>query len=124
MPAYEVSVDYGFTARHALPLPTGGLEEPHTHDWRVTATYRADRLRPDTGVVVDFLDVRRALTAVCENLDGKDLNALPAFHGKNVSAERVAEHIATVLIRRDGYEGILYRVKVTEATGCRAAYYP
>lgn len=124
MPTYEVSVDYGFTATHALPLPSGGLEESHTHDWRVTAMFRSPQLRQDTGVVVDFLDVRQALTAVCNELDGKDLNALPAFDGGNVSAEHVAEYIATVLADRDGYEGILYCVQVTEATGCRAAYYP
>ena len=124
MSLYEVSVDHAFNARHALRLPDGTWERPHSHLWRVTAAFRADRLDEPMGVVIDFLDVQRALEKVDRELQGTDLNALGAFEGTSPSAERVAEHVARRLADRLGAGCGLYRVRVTEAPGCSAAFYP
>jgi len=124
MGLYEVSVDHAFNARHALRLPDGTWERPHSHLWRVTATFRARRLDDVMGVVIDFLDVQRALEKVDHNLQGADLNELPAFQGASPSAERLAEHVARRLADRLGARCGLYRVRITEAPGCSAAFYP
>jgi 6-pyruvoyl-tetrahydropterin synthase len=124
MGTYEVSVDHAFNARHAVRLPDGSWEAPHCHLWRVTATFRSGRLEEATGVVIDFLDVQRALEKIDRELQGADLNELAAFEGRSPSAERVAEHIAACLAARLGPACGLYGVRVTEAPGCSAAFYP
>jgi len=117
-------VEHSFKAEHALRLPGGGLERQHEHLWGVTATFRRRRLDKTTGVVVDFLRVRDALEATTAELEGAELNALEAFAEKGCSAERLAEFLARKLISHLGGEAGLYRLEVTEAPGCSAAFYP
>lgn len=124
MSHYEVSVEHAFRARHWLPLAAGGREEPHEHTWRVTATLRSQRLTEGTGVVADFVHVKRALQTVCGELDGGNLNAMEAFSDIGPSAERVAEYIASGLAGQPGIGDLLARLEVTEAGGCAAAFCP
>jgi len=119
MSTYEVSVGGRFTASHALPLAGGGREKTHEHEWRVTATFRSKRLSGEMGVVVDFVKVQASLNAVTDQLDGRDLNSVPVLANAPPSAERVAEYLADRLATDR-----LYRVAVTEAPDCSAAYYP
>lgn len=124
MGTYEVSVDCRFRARHAIALGEGQWEGPHEHDWAVTATFRSDKLEPRTGVVVDFLDVLRALKKLGGELEGRNLNEIDEL-AEGASAERVAEYVASRLARALASDaGKLYCVCMTEAPGCRAAYYP
>jgi len=121
MATYEVSVEGSFRAAHGIRLADGTMEPPHAHLWKVTATFRAESLDEASGVVVDFLDARRALEHAAAELEGRDLNALPGMAG-GASAERVARFLAgrvSALL-----DAALYRLEVTEADGCRAAYYP
>ena len=124
MSHYEISVDHSFKARHWLALPGGGREGPHEHTWRITATFRSQRLTEDTGVVLDFLDAKRALQTICGELDGADLNNMAAFAGGWPSAERLAQYIADRLAERAGMGELLARVRVAEAPGCSAAFCP
>jgi 6-pyruvoyl-tetrahydropterin synthase len=121
---YEVSIQGTFRARHSVRLPDGSYEPPHQHDWQATATFRAARLDETMGVVIDFLEVEASLKAVTAQLEGADLNELPAFSDGRPSAERVAEHVAKALACRLGGDRRLYRLAVTEAFGCSAAFYP
>ena len=124
MSVYEATVERAFRAVHALRLPGGTAEAPHEHTWHVTAAYRSETLEEPMGVVIDFTAVAEALDAVVEACDGLDLNALPAFSGAGPSAERVAEWLAGLLERRLPSGGRLYSITVSEAPGCRAAFYP
>lgn len=124
MSTFEVSVCVTFRATHALPLGGGGMEEAHEHSWETTATFRSARLDNESGFVIDFLTVRDALEKVASQLDGRDLNTLDAFTGVTTSAENVAASIAGDLIGELTPEPALYRLAVTEAPGCIAAYYP
>ena len=124
MSTYEVSVTLSFGATHALPLAGGGLEEAHEHSWETTATFRGARLDNETGVVIDFLTVRDALGQIASQLDGRNLNTLDEFAGATTSAENVAAYIAGALAGELTAEAALYRLAVTEAPGCGAAYYP
>jgi 6-pyruvoyl-tetrahydropterin synthase len=76
------------------------------------------------GVVIDFITVRDALNTIASRFDGEDLNALCAFNERTTSAENVAQRIANSLMIELGAYETLYRVSVTEAPGCVAAYYP
>ncbi|MBC8373468.1 MAG: 6-carboxytetrahydropterin synthase [Planctomycetes bacterium] len=124
MSTFEVSVRASFRAAHALPLGGGGMEESHEHSWETTATFRSARLDSESGFVIDFLTVRDALGRIASRLDGRDLNTLDAFGGVTTSAENVAASIAGALMDDLTGEPALYRLAVTEAPGCVAAYYP
>jgi len=124
MSTYEVSVSLSFRAAHALPLPAGGMEEAHEHSWETTATFRSARLDNEMGVVIDFLTVRDALGRIASGLDARDLNTLDAFAGTTTSAENLAAYIAGALAAELTAQPPLYRLSVTEAPGCSAAYYP
>ena len=124
MSTYEVSVCVSFTASHALPLGDGRMEDSHLHTWETTATFRSENIDNEMGVVIDFITVRDALVKIASRLDDTDLNALDAFAPATTSAENVAAHIAYVLQSKLSCGDGLYRVSVTEAPGCTAAYYP
>ena len=100
------------------------MEASHSHPWQVTAAFRGERLDPVSGVVVDFIEVKAALGALTGELDGTDLNAHQAFRGASPSAERVAEFLARRLMHDVAGRASLYRLEVTEAPGCRAAFLP
>ena len=124
MSVYEASVTHAFKATHAIRMPDGSFEEPHEHPWRVTASFRSDKLDGTMGVVIDFVRVREALEAVTGPLAGRDLRELPALAEQGAPAELVARLVAEQLIERLGPGAGLYRVAVTEAPACEAAYYP
>ena len=102
----------------------GSLEEPHEHEWHVVATFRSGVLDEPMGVVIDFVEVENALADIARELEGSNLNALEAFSDEKPSAERVARHVAGLLAERLARGDLLHRVRVTEARGCSAAYYP
>jgi len=124
MSTYEVSVRVSFTATHALPLGDGRMEESHPHTWETTATFRSAHIDNEMGVVIDFTTVRQALDKIAADLDQGNLNTLAAFAPATTSAENVAAHIAEKLQNELPDAAGLYRVSVTEAPGCTAAYYP
>lgn len=105
-------------------MPDGRLEQPHEHLWQVTATFRAEGLDQTMGVVIDFAKVRVALKSITDELEGTDLNTLAGFTDGGPSAERLAELLAGRLLARIDTDRTLYRVAVTEAPGCSAAFYP
>jgi 6-pyruvoyl-tetrahydropterin synthase len=120
---YEASVSRAFTASHSVLLPKGLPEEPHEHLWHVTATFRAEKLQEPMGVVIDFQEVEAALDRIVQRLEGTNLNALPFFADGRCSAERVAEYLCGELARTIA-PCKPWRVAVTEAPGCSAAFYP
>jgi len=121
---WEATVEGSFRARHALRRPDATREEPHEHLWRVTVSFRSDVLEETMGVVVDFVAAEKALRELGQSVNGADLNELEAFADGRPSAERVAQWIAGRLADMPACGGLLYRIAVTEAPGCAAAYYP
>jgi 6-pyruvoyl-tetrahydropterin synthase len=123
MSLYEASVSRAFSASHSILLPSGAPEAAHEHLWHVTATFRAGGLLEPSAVVIDFVAVEKALDALARGLEGTALNALPFFADGRCSAERVAEYLCGELARRlDGRKP--WRMSVSEAPGCSAAFYP
>jgi 6-pyruvoyltetrahydropterin/6-carboxytetrahydropterin synthase len=93
MPAvFDITVTGDFCAAHRLPDHAGACARTHGHNFGVTAVISA----PETdsgGMVMDFLDVKAALDRVLDELDHKDLNALPEFALAPPTAELLAKHI-------------------------------
>jgi 6-pyruvoyltetrahydropterin/6-carboxytetrahydropterin synthase len=88
---FEVSVEQTFAAGHALRNYKGKCENVHGHNFRVQVKIDGDRL-DDTGMLVDFIDVKNLMRGVIERLDHQFLNEIPPFDVKNPSAENIAEY--------------------------------
>lgn len=116
---YTAIVETTFTANHRVQLPDGSLEPVHAHDWIVRAHFRSRKL-DDKDMVIDFCTAQDALAMVTSGLAGQNLNELDDFRGRMPTAEVVARYFFDRLASR-GLK-TLYRVEVTEAPGCVAAY--
>ena len=88
---FEVSVEQTFAAGHALRNYKGKCENVHGHNFRVQVTIQGERL-DETGMLVDFIDVKTLMRAVIERLDHQFLNEVAPFDEKNPSAENIAEY--------------------------------
>jgi 6-pyruvoyltetrahydropterin/6-carboxytetrahydropterin synthase len=88
---FEVSVEQTFAAGHALRNYKGKCENVHGHNFRVQVTIQGERL-DDTGMLVDFIDVKNLMRGVIERLDHQFLNEVAPFDEKNPSAENIAEY--------------------------------
>jgi 6-pyruvoyltetrahydropterin/6-carboxytetrahydropterin synthase len=88
---FEVSVEQTFAAGHALRNYKGKCENVHGHNFRVQVTIEGEHL-DETGLLVDFIDVKNQMRAVIERLDHQFLNEIAPFDVKNPSAENIAEY--------------------------------
>jgi 6-pyruvoyltetrahydropterin/6-carboxytetrahydropterin synthase len=123
---FEVSVDQTFAAGHALRNYKGRCENVHGHNFRVQVTIEGERL-DDTGMLVDFLDVKKSMQEVIERLDHQFLNDIPPFDVKNPSAENIAEHFYETMSRDLDKNPVAIRireVKVWETEIQSATYRP
>ncbi|HVW86153.1 MAG TPA: 6-carboxytetrahydropterin synthase QueD [Bryobacteraceae bacterium] len=89
---FEVSVEHTFAAGHALRNYRGKCENVHGHNYRVQVTLRGEKL-DQTGMLADFVEIKRLLRAVSEPLDHVFLNDMEPFNELNPSAENIAWYI-------------------------------
>lgn len=89
---FEVSVEETFAAGHALRNYHGKCENVHGHNYRVRVTLAGERLN-EAGLLVDFVEIKKAMNAVLDRLDHKFLNEVPPFDVLNPSAENMARYI-------------------------------
>ena len=119
---YELSVERSFCAAHALLI--GNEREPlHGHTWHVTLTVRGERLDGD-GLLLDFHDLEARLEGIVGPWHNTNLNEAAAFAETNPTAENVARRIADAMDAGLPRGVRVGSVHVTEAPGCRAAYFP
>jgi len=91
---FEVAVDQTFAAGHALRNYKGKCENVHGHNFKVQVILEGPRL-DETGMLVDFIDVKNLMRGIIERLDHQFLNDVPPFDVKNPSAENIAEYFYT-----------------------------
>jgi 6-pyruvoyltetrahydropterin/6-carboxytetrahydropterin synthase len=123
---FEVSVDQTFAAGHALRNYKGSCENVHGHNFRVQVTIEGESL-DDTGMLVDFLDVKKSMQDVIARLDHRFLNEVPPFDVKNPSAENIAEHFYEVMtgdLHKNPVPIRIREVKVWETDIQSASYRP
>jgi 6-pyruvoyltetrahydropterin/6-carboxytetrahydropterin synthase len=119
---FEIEVESQFSAAHRLREYGTKCENLHGHNWNVVAVVQGAGL-DSRGVCIDFRDLKKALAKVLDELDHKDLNAVPPFDKINPSAENIARFVYKKLapkVRRSRTR--LARVKVAESAGCWAVY--
>jgi 6-pyruvoyltetrahydropterin/6-carboxytetrahydropterin synthase len=95
---FEVTVEQTFAAGHALRNYKGKCENVHGHNFKVRVVIAGEKL-DDTGLLVDFLDVKAAMQAIIDRLDHVFLNDVAPFDVKNPSAENIAEYFYTEMTR-------------------------
>ena len=121
---FEVSVDHTFAAGHALRDYKGRCENIHGHNYKMRVTVTGHQL-DSTGLLVDFVDLRAAITGVVEGLDHQFLNDLIPFNQLNPSAENLAKYffdeISARLLDR---KLIIKTVTVWETDSTSATYRP
>ena len=89
---FEVTVEHTFAAGHSLREYKGKCENVHGHNYRVQVTVEGERLNR-IGLLVDFVDLKRDVRAVCERLDHQFINDLEPFTTVNPSAENIAKYL-------------------------------
>lgn len=88
---FEVSVEKTFAAGHALRGYKGKCENVHGHNYRVRVTLTGAQL-DSTGLLYDFVEVKRRMDAIIERLDHRFINDIAPFDQLNPSAENLARY--------------------------------
>lgn len=125
---FELRVEHSFPAGHALRGYEGKCANIHGHNYRVQAVVRGAKLNK-IGLLMDFGDLKKALRAICEEMDHQFLNDLPAFAVINASAENIAHHVyqrmrKALAAELDANGAELVEVTVQETDTAWAVYRP
>jgi len=89
---YELKIITDFSAAHNLRNFRGKCESLHGHNWKVEVVVGGSRL-DDSGVVVDFAEIKAFTGEVIAEIDHRYLNELPFFTQHNPSSENIARYI-------------------------------
>ncbi|HLK21326.1 MAG TPA: 6-carboxytetrahydropterin synthase QueD [Bryobacteraceae bacterium] len=122
---FEVSVEQTFAAGHALRNYKGKCENVHGHNYRVRVTIQGEQL-DNTGLLVDFVDVKRLMHGAIDYLDHRFINDLDPFDKINPSAENIAKYFYDRL--HDGLKSSppvrISEIRVWETDTSSAVYRP
>jgi 6-pyruvoyltetrahydropterin/6-carboxytetrahydropterin synthase len=120
---FELDIEREFSAAHCLDGYKGNCAHKHGHNWIVQAFVRSEKL-DDLGIALDFKVLKKELDSILEELDHKDLNALPEFASENPTSERLAELIYKRLSRKISANGVkVSKVRVCESRSSGASYF-
>ena len=123
---FEVCVEHMFASAHALRNYKGKCENIHGHNWKVQVVIEGEKL-DDTGLLVDFVDVKRLMNEISDRIDHQFLNEIPPFDAINPSAENIAEYWYQEISRGLKEVPVLVRVqavKIWETDIQSATYRP
>ena len=123
---FEVSVEEGFSAGHALRGYRGKCENPHGHNYKVRITLAGEEL-DSIGLLWDFKDLKAAMNMVIDRLDHQYLNDVEPFKVQNPSAENLAKYFyqETAARLKASTEGrvLVKDVRVWETDTTTATYF-
>ena len=96
---YTISAQAHYDAAHFLNNYEGKCSRLHGHRYVVEAALQATEL-DDSGIAFDFIDLKKALRGIADELDHENLNELPQFRGVETSAENQAKYFFEEMSRR------------------------
>ncbi len=118
---FEISVAQDFAAAHKLINYDGQCSNVHGHTWKVELKVCCDSLN-ESGMVMDFKDLKSALNAILNRYDHQFLNEISPFDKINPTAENIAREIyLSIKIANADY--VLKKVKVWESANSYATYW-
>ncbi len=119
---YLLIVREDFSAAHRLLSAGGKCAELHGHNWKVEIQVWAEEL-DESGMAIDFHDLKAMTREIVEGLDRRYLNDLPAFQRRSPTAENIARYIYEGLAERLGTERAeMDQVRVWESETTAATY--
>jgi 6-pyruvoyltetrahydropterin/6-carboxytetrahydropterin synthase len=74
---FYVTKRFSFDGAHQLPAHAGKCANLHGHTWQIDVTLKAGHLQeagPSQGMVMDFGDIKAAMSPILEQLDHQFLN--------------------------------------------------
>ena len=120
---FELSVKSHFSAAHRLMAYDGSCAALHGHNWDVEVYIRGEQL-DESGLLVDFKEVKAAVKAVLDEVDHVDLNATDAFGNLSPSSENIAKFLYEQLSKEiNDKRCAVHRVAVFETPTSRAVYW-
>ena len=119
---YRITVYDYFSSAHQLVGYKGKCEEVHGHNWKVEIQVEGEDL-DNTGMLIDFKDIKTILKDAIEEFDHKMLNDIPPFDKINPSSELLAKHLHEKISNMIPEGLILVRTSVWESENSKATYY-
>ena len=89
---YILSIETKFAAAHFLRDFPGKCSKIHGHTWKVKVSVTVKKL-DDTGVGIDFDELKEIVNDVIKKLDHENLNEREYFTYMNPSSENIARFI-------------------------------
>lgn len=96
---YIVCVQAHYDSAHFLKSYHGKCEQLHGHRYVVEAALATPKLG-EGGIAFDFVDLKRELRALADELDHENLNELPPFAEIETSTENQARYFYDELKKR------------------------
>jgi len=121
---YEICVEDDFSAAHNLRNYKGKCEKLHGHNYRVQIFIRGEKL-DKSGMLADFVEVKKALKKILDKLDHQYLNEIPPFDKLNPTAENISKYIYDKLNLLFAHRSSLFavfKVTVWESDTSSASY--
>jgi len=115
---FVIKITDSFSGAHNLRGYEGKCENLHGHNWKVELEVSSKEL-DETGMVVDFKDVKKYLSEVLSEFDHKYLNDISFFIDNNPTSENIAKYIYDSLSK--AVKG-LSKVSVWETDTSQASY--
>ena len=113
MPYASITVESHFSSGHFLPSYDGACNRCHAHGWKYSVTVRK-RINPDTGMVMDYKDLKKCLKEMEDIIDHRMLNDILTFEP---TSENVAVWMWEYLSKRLLLKGIV-EIKLYESENC------
>ena len=120
---YELTLQTVFAAAHRLRHYKGKCENLHGHNWRVEVRVAGEEL-DETGLLLDFGELKALVEEVVGRLDHSYLNELEPFQQANPTTECISRHIAEELAGRLPGGVSVRGVTCWESDRCGATYVP
>ena len=118
---YELTVEKTFDSAHYLEHYDGDCARMHGHTYKVQICVAGEMLDEKVGMLMDFKDMKKALSALIDTLDHQVLNDVLDF---NTTAELLAKYFYDKLAPKVPANAVLKKVMLWEnPTNC-ATYYP
>jgi 6-pyruvoyltetrahydropterin/6-carboxytetrahydropterin synthase len=122
---FEVCAEHSFAAAHALRNYHGKCENVHGHNYKIQVRVVGPKL-DETGMLLDFIELKRLLRGATERLDHQFLNEIAPFDTVNPSAENIAKYLYDEISGnlQSANAAALHEVKVWETDIQFACYRP
>ena len=120
---YEVMIERDFSSAHQLRGYKGKCENLHGHNYKLEIYAKGEELN-SIGLLIDFVELKKAADEIVKYLDHRNLNELPPFDEElNPSAENIARYVLEYLNSRVGDERVqVHKVRCFETPTSVATY--